>query len=136
MDFWHFFFKVTICLTFHPHHCHFGHFSFSMLFLNVARYTSVARRGTTDFTPLDMRFLKFLFCCDFKKFFWRKNGQNSSCWQCLREFFWLFSETLSFGRFVCFPSQKWNFEGTNFWSKTKQNHVFFHTNQFFEIVLL
>ena len=129
--FWIFgtFWKVTI---FFRHSiliiCHFGHFSFSTLFLNVARYTLSAISGTR----INMRFIFIFILLFFLKLFLKnKNGQHSSCWQRPRKhcfFLKLFPKPHSFGRF---PLQKWNFQGPKFWSKMPKKQVIFQTNFFF-----
>ena len=43
--------------------CHGGHFSFSKLSLS----------GTNFFTPIDVRFFRFLLCFDFVKLYLEKN---------------------------------------------------------------
>ena len=85
--FWHFL-KIDNKKKIHPCHLSFSHISFSMLFLNVARYTLVAR----DFTPIDVRFFPvfILFC--FLKLFLKQNNQHCSCWHCPRNFYKTFSQ--------------------------------------------
>ena len=41
--------------------CHFNHFSFFKLFLNIAWYTLSAISGTTALTPIDVRYFWFDF---------------------------------------------------------------------------
>ena len=97
----------------------FGHFSFSRIFLNVARYMLSAISAPSNFTPISVRLFLFLFWFNFSKLFLDKNNQHSGCWQCPRQRFFCFV-FLSLARLAVysrFPRQKWNFQGPKFWSK-------------------
>ena len=52
--------------------CHFGHFSFSTLFLDFAQYMLSSISAPSDFTPINVVFFQFLFCFYFLKLFFEK----------------------------------------------------------------
>ena len=116
--FWHFFekwqyFKNYFILII----CHFGHFSFSKLFLNVALYTLVALSCSTILTPTWCAFFSSDFNFLITWVFFMVNiavvsnvpGNGSyftSSWDPLIWLFWPF------------PRQKGKFQGPNFLTLT------------------
>ena len=79
MQFLTLFIKVTICFKYSILIiCHGGHFSFSKLSLNVAQYTLSAISVSSNFTPINLRFSRFLLWFDFLKLYLEKKINKAS----------------------------------------------------------
>ena len=100
--------------------CHFGHFSFSTLFLNIAWYTLLAISGTNIFTPINVRFLRFLFLI-------KNKNQHSGCWKRHRQrvFFTFSRASLVLPILAVFRGKNEIFRVPNLGKKC-QKHVFSH----------
>ena len=111
--------------------CHGGHFSFSKLFLKVAKYTWSAESGNHFLTPQICVFFGFNFF--FLKLYLEKSFKIAVVGNVPGDilvfyFFPSLSWLAVLGRFL---RQIWNF-----WSKTQKKYVFFQTNQFSILVNL
>ena len=117
--------------------CHGGHFLFSKLFFNVARYTLSAISRTNFFTPIDMHFFGFYFVLLLKTFFWKKTINISVVDNVPGNdaFLLLFWASLVWPFLAVFRDKNKNFGVPNV-GKNAKKHVFSHTNQFSILVNL
>ena len=108
--------------------CHFSHFSFLTLFLNVSWYRLLAITVPSDFTPIDVHCFSFSF-----EAFCGKIDQLKNCWQRPgQQSFKTFSQT---SLFWTFSDAKVKFSGSQVLVKNGKKSLFTLTNFSFWSIL-